>query len=235
MPPRPTGQFTSIESLTFSDDRRQISLRFIGGKDPATGEVCSVEYGAWTNVAGDVLGVGVFAVSMHTPEPQVECDLIGYGRSVDVELPEPFTGREWHDLAGYRHFLTAPDGWPLIGERDVEESPTGRWERTYATSPDAPPKQSIVLYQAFDGPVNVTGGSDPLTVDVGGRRAELYTWPLSGELVLLWSFEGHGLALFAYEAASRSMSCYGWPSRLARLTSHIDRLDDPSEPISTSR
>ncbi len=135
---------------------------------------------------------------------------MGHARSLEVNLHEPFTGSVWRDLSGYLHFLAPPEGlveladlpagWELRAQRDVEESPTGRWERTYSPDPSlADNTRSVVLYQSFDGPVNVTGGTEERQVVVNGLPATLYLWPPNGELVLVWRLGNDGLALVAYE------------------------------------
>lgn len=94
-----------------------------------------------------------------------------------------------------------PDGWQLVAERDVEESPNGRWERTFAQSAGESREQSLVLYQSLAGPVNVTGGTENTSVTVNGRPATLYRFPPTGDLVLMWVLNENGLALVGYESA----------------------------------
>lgn len=161
-----------------------------------------------TDVVDGVLEIGV--VPLADP-PLVPCDAMGYARTLDLTLEEPFTGTIWHDRFGYRHFLASPlglvnlaglpEGWELRAERDVEQSRTGRWERTYGPDPDLTDETAtLVLFQSFDGPVNVTGGTDqPTGVLVNGRTGYLYRWPPTGELVLVWQLGTDGIALVGYE------------------------------------
>jgi hypothetical protein len=211
-PPQPDRdlRFVPISQLTLSKDGRRINLDFVGGRPYLLDDPCSVDYAATVAVVEGVLEVGVDESRGPAPTEGTGCDSMGYGRSVEVDLDEPFTGSVWRDLTGYVHFLAPPeglvelaglpDGWELRAQRDVEESPTGRWERTYSPDPSlADATKSVVLYQSFDGPVNVTGGTEEQQVVVSGRPATLYHWPPTGELVLVWRLGNDGLALVAYE------------------------------------
>lgn len=211
--PEPTqdARFVPIGSLELSQDGRHIKVDFTGAAAYSANDPCSADYSATTAVADGVLEVGIFQSRPPNPVEPRPCDAIGLGRSLDVALGEPFTGSAWRDLYGpYLHFLSRPEGlvelsglpvgWALRAERDVEQSPTGRWERTY--SPDASladETKTVVLYQSFDGPVNVTGGTEERQVEVDGQTATLYRWPPNGELVLVWRLGTDGLALVAYE------------------------------------
>ncbi len=212
--PEPThdARFVPIGGLELSEDGRRVKVDFTGAAAFSPDDPCSADYSATTAVADGVLEVGIFQSRPPRPEEPPSCDAIGFGRSLDVVLGEPFTGSAWRDLYGpYLHFLARPDGlveltglpagWALRAERDVEGSPTGRWERTY--TPDAASAdetKTVVLYQSFDGPVNVTGGTEERQVEVNGQPATLYRWPPNGELVLVWRLGDDGLALVGYES-----------------------------------
>jgi hypothetical protein len=211
-PPQPDRDFRylSISQLTLSRDGRRIKLDFVGGRPYSPNDPCSVDYTAMTAVVEGVLDVGVEESRRPAPTEGTACDAVGHARSLDVNLDEPFTGSVWRDLNGYVHFLAPPDGlvelaglrdgYELRAQRDVEESPTGRWERTYSPDPSlADATQGVVLYQSFDGPVNVTGGNEESQVVVNGRPATLYRHAPNGELVLVWRLGNDGLALVAYE------------------------------------
>jgi hypothetical protein len=211
-PPQPNRdfRFVSISQLTLSRDGRQIALDFVGARAYSPDDPCSADYAAKVTVVEGVLEVGVEESRRATPTEGTACDAMGHARSLEVNLDEPFTGSVWHDLNGYVHFLAPPDrlvelaglpdGWELRAQRDVEESATGRWERTYSPDPSpADATRSVVLYQSFDGPVNVTGGTEERQVVVDSRPATLYRWPANGELVLVWRLGNDGLALVAYE------------------------------------
>lgn len=211
-PPLPGRDFRylSISQLTLSKDGRRIKLDFVGGRPYSPNDPCSVDYTAMAAVVEGVLEVGVEESRRPAQTEGTACDAMGHARSLQVGLAEPFSGSVWRDLNGYVHFLTPPDGlvelaglpdgWELRAGRDVEESPTGRWERTYSPDPSLGDAiQSVVLYQSFDGPANVTGGTEERQVVVNGRPATLYRWPPNGELVLVWRLGNDGLALVAYE------------------------------------
>jgi hypothetical protein len=204
----PDVQFLWIDGLTLSEDGRRIDLKYVGAKPFDRNDRCSADHSAWTEAVDGILEVGVWESRWPLGHP-VACDAMGYGRTLRVDLEEPFTGTAWRDLAGpFHHFLAAPpglvrfdlpDGWRLIAEKDVQESPTGRWQRTYALSPDAPYEQTLTVLQAFGSPANTTGGAEVRSVDVNGATATLYRHPPVGELVLVWQLDGDGLALVVNE------------------------------------
>jgi hypothetical protein len=212
----PPGTVTSFTTQTLTEGNRLLTLEFVGGKLFSALDHCSRAYAGWAEAVGDQLEVAVIDVTPPLILPNggtpPGCDAIGYERTVTVHLAEPFVGARVHDLAGYLHFLRAPEGlvtlsglpagWLLRSERDVEDSPTGRWQRTY--SPVANPdtgtsKGKIDLYQSFGGPVNVTGGDQQGTVTVNGGSATLYRFAPDGELVLVWPLGSDELALVANE------------------------------------
>jgi hypothetical protein len=131
---------------------------------------------------------------------------------VTVRLPAPFTGARLEDLAGYVHFLRAPDGlvelealpetWRLRMGESVEDSRTGRWRRVYSpdVSPPASGRGRLELYQAFGGFAGVGDGDLLTTVYVNREEAPVYGSPDSSELVLAWQIGGDGFALVADKA-----------------------------------
>lgn len=211
--PEPTrdARYVPITRLKLAPDRVSIGLDFSGWAAFSPEDPCSADYSATTVVSGGVLEVGVFQSKPPPPSKPPACDLLGHARHVQVALGEPFTGSTWRDLYGpYLHFLEPPAhlvelaglpaGWLLRSGEDVDESPTGRWKRTY--SPDAVPAdpvRTLVLIEAFGAPANVTGGTEERAVTVSGAPATLYRFPPTGELVLVWGFENDGLALVGYE------------------------------------
>jgi hypothetical protein len=139
------------------------------------------------------------------------CDAVGYRRSLAVDLDGPFAGARLVDMGGYVHFLRAPDGlaeirgledrWDLLREGDVPGSRAGRWQRTWSPLQELPAQSGpgrIDLYQAYGGPVEVTGGDGTgEAITVNATPATLYRSPESGELVLVWTIDGTELALVA--------------------------------------
>jgi hypothetical protein len=213
----PPGQITRFETAAFSADRRTLTLHFVGGPEYSASDPCSIAYSGWAEAAGDVLYAAVVDVTQRVrppeaPTPQA-CDAMGHGRTVSVALAAPFSGGRLVDLAGYVHLLRTPDGLvelhglpaglALQSASDVEDSPTGRWLRVY--TPSTPPQQGtskgrLELYQAFGGPVEVSGGDEVRSVLVNGQPATLYRLSADGELVLVWTLRGDGLAIVANEA-----------------------------------
>jgi hypothetical protein len=220
--PQPDDRRVRIDDIDLRDDKRTVRLGFTGGPPFDPDDPCSTDYVAVGEVRDEVLEIAVIETVSSgelLPEQlddegvQIACDAIGHARTLELELAEPFLGSTVQDLSGHVMFLSAPDGlvdlaglpdgWTLRSENDVEESPTGRWQRRYAKSDDPPGDGNhgvLDLYQAFGGPVNVSGGEEQRSVEVGPRTGTLYRHAPSGELVLAWDLDGTGLALVANEA-----------------------------------
>lgn len=114
-------RFVPIDSLTLSEDRRHISLTFVGAREFSSDNPCSADYAASTRVVDDTLEVGVFESRRPAPDwapsggaiPEgavISCVSMGYSRSLEADLAARFDGRAWRDLYGYLHFLSAPEG-----------------------------------------------------------------------------------------------------------------------------
>ena len=210
----------SFESATLDEARTTLRLDFTGGGPFDINDACTNDYAVSAEMVGDVLEVGITQLVHRRfpngPEPingvPVGCDAAGHARTAFVSLTEPFDGTTVRDRAGYVHFVRAPDGlvgppdlpagWELRSERSVQESPTGRWQRTWSTLAEPPlgtNRDRVDLYQAFGGPASVSGGDDQQRVEVNDTPATLYGSPPGGDLVLTWFFEGDGLALVVNE------------------------------------
>jgi hypothetical protein len=208
----PPGDAVRIDTAAISDDGSTLTVKFVGAKDYDPADPCTNHYFGWARESEGSLRVKVVD---DTPRPTtqtpVACDAIGYGQTIAIRLDRPFLGSRVEDLAGYVHFvrppdglatIAVPDGWTEATQRDVEESPIGRWQRTWTKGGAADPgtsKGRIDLYQAFDGPASVTGGDEVRDVQVGGTPAKLYR-NTDGELVLVWTLGTDGLALVVNEA-----------------------------------
>lgn len=200
-------RFTPIDTLTLVADGRSMHLTFVGAKVFAPDDACTARYAAATQVVVDVLEIGLRRLP-HPLGPK-GCDALGFGRSLDVDLAEPFRGTVWLDRFGpYLHFLAPPPGlvefalpagWRLINEgKSVNES-RGGWARFYAPFVGAPDDQTLAVYQAFNSLSPVSGGTEVRAVVVNGGSATLYRFPPTGELVLVWQLGRNGLALVADE------------------------------------
>jgi hypothetical protein len=240
-PNPPPGQARRIDDVTLSDDGRTVILEFVGGKPYDPGNPCSTHYFGWAHEVDGTLEVKV--VDDTPPFPgvaeNIACTDEGYTKHIPIELEQPFLGFKVHDAAGYVHFVrsppqaavlpAAPAGWTLLEERGVEESPTGRWQQTWAAPGGGDPRTSrgrVTLYQAFGGPASVSGGQEISAVEVGGEMAVLYRQRDVGELVLVWSTGGDGFALVANDADFT-------PEQLIDLAERIEHA--PSAGSSTSR
>lgn len=213
----PPGLPVRIDTAAISGDGSTLTVTFIGGKDYDPSDPCTNHYFGWARESEGVLRVKVVDDTpapppTATPQIPFACDLVGYGQSIAIRLDRPFQGFRVEDLAGYVHFLRppdglatidVPDGWTLAAQRDTEESPGGRWQRTWTKGgpPDpATSKGQIALYQSFDSPANVTGGDELSGVQVNGAPATLYRNPPDGELALVWTVGGDGMGLIVNEA-----------------------------------
>jgi hypothetical protein len=219
-PVPPPGEAVRFEIAELAPNGSAVTLRFVGGSpfDPAN--LCSHRYLGWAHETAGVLDAKIVDDTPRPPGGIPEntfCDLAGHPRVLTIDLARPFAGSRVHDLAGYIHFvrepeglatIAIPDGWALVNQRTVEGSPTGRWVRTWshdgAVVDPTGSKETIDLYQAFDGPVEVSGGDDidrrsRPGVNVNGAEATLYRVAGNGELVVVWSSEGDGFALVVNE------------------------------------
>jgi hypothetical protein len=208
------ARLTWFDTVTLSQDRRTAILSFIGGPEYSPTDPCSVDYDARAAIVGDTLTIALFSVDRPTVPlpPLVACPGIGYQRSLEIELSEPFTGYRVEDLAGHVHFLSRPDGlielslpdgWVMHDETDISMSPTGRWRRTYSPLDRVPRgggSGRLDLYQAFDGPTYVLDGDDRTLVDVNGAPAVLWRSFTPGEFGIQWMHGRDGLAILANEA-----------------------------------
>jgi hypothetical protein len=210
LPPTVPGRLVRAEDITISANRHRLTVSFVGARPFSRADPCSADYTGSARAVGAVLEVSV--VEQVVPgRPAIACDAIGFGRTLALDLPEPFFGSTVRDVTGYTHFVSRPDGlvelrqlpagWELRSEEDVPESTTGRWRRTYMLpGREAVPGGSrwrLDVYQAFDGPVEVSGGEDVGRVHVNGQAATLYRHAPTRELVLVWALDGDGLALVA--------------------------------------
>ena len=209
----PTGAWTPFESATLSADSRVLTLHFVGGRPYDPSDPCSIAYAGWAQRDGDALDAAVVDV---TPTPRnagQACTAEGHERTVVVPLTEPFLGSRVADKAGGVNFVRQPEGldqlhglpsgWMLRTEGDVEDSPTGRWLRTYApiATPDlSASKGHLDFYQSFGSPAGVSGGDSEQAVTVDGQEARLYVSSTDGELILVWMLGTNGLALDANAA-----------------------------------
>ncbi len=208
----PPGDAVRFDDATISDDGTSVNLAFVGGKEYNPTDPCTYHYFGWAREIDGTLEAKIVNDTPVWTGPQVLCSDVGYSRQVTIGLASPFLGARVHDVAGYVHFVRRPDGivdlaklpagWTLVVERDVEESPTGRWQRTWTRGgapTEATSKGKIDFYQAFGGPASVSGGEEVRSVMVNGTPATLFRQAEDGELVLVWMLDGDGLALVVNE------------------------------------
>lgn len=137
-----------IDDVKLSKDLRQAFVHFTGAGEFSAGNPCSAKHDGTASIDGDELVIGIYALAHPMPLPSgVGCDLIGYPRSITLDLPAPFTGNLVHDLHQQVLLLAPPDGlaviqglpvgWELRDEETLGDSMTPRWMRTYAPPGDA--------------------------------------------------------------------------------------------------
>ena len=201
------GTATPIDAVSIADGGHSIHVDFVGGKEFAPDDPCSVAYEAEAQVAGETLEIGVFPLRHPIAlPPHHACEMIGYSRELDVKLDQPFRGTRVWDRSGQLLLLEAPlglvtinalpDGWLLRREESLASSPTGRWSRTYSPIEDPDHGDSWVqLIQAFGADADVTGGNKQPDVEITGVRATYYLHTPSGEMVLVWRIGADGVAL----------------------------------------
>lgn len=209
--PVPSGP-VSVDTVTLADDRLSVRVDFIGGQEFDPDNPCSVAYEGTAEIVGDELEIGIFAQQHPKTLPEDwACELMGYPRTLVLDLSEPFKGTRVRDLAGQLILLEPPDdlaqisglpdGWELRREESLGESTTPRWMRVYSPIDDPWPSEGdsmVTLIQAFDGPVNTTGAEIQPPVEVNGAPATLYLHPPTGEMVVVWSLGMGELALAGY-------------------------------------
>ena len=214
-PNPPDGAAVRFDKATLNADRTALTLEFVGGREFDPANPCTNHYFGWAHESDGVLEAKIVDDTPREPgATPVACDAMGFTRRLQVTLERPYDGFRVDDLAGYVHFLRSPDGlarlaglppgWTLARESDVQESPTGRWQRTWTRDDGASQlgnsKDTIDLLQAFEGPVRTTGGDEQRQVEVNGTPGVLYRHAPSGELVVVWTIGDDGFALVVNEA-----------------------------------
>ena len=209
--PVPDGP-VRFENVVLADDGRSVRVDFIGGREFAPDDPCSVAYEGTAEVVGDELEIGIYTIQHPVPlPPDQACDAMGHPRSLVLQLVEPFEGTTIRDLAGQVLFLEPPpglaivgllpDGWDLRREGNVLGGSVPRWERVWSPDPDPWPAEGdsmLTVFQAFGGPVETTGADPQASVQINGREAAYWFHPPTGEMVLAWSLGGDGFALAGY-------------------------------------
>ena len=166
-----------------------------------------------------------------TPRPATRwtpaaCDAMGYGRTIAIPARSAVPGLRVEDLAGYAHFVRPPDGlatidiqdgWTLVARVVVEESETGRWQRSMDEGRRGRPghEQGQDRPPAFDGPANVTGGDDIRNVQVNGTPAKCLSQHGQRSRVLVWTLGKDGLTLVVNETEKHTARRSGSPRRCA--------------------
>ena len=209
--PIPDGP-VRFENVILADDRLSVRVDFIGGREFAPDEPCSIAYEGTTEIVGEELEIGIYAIQHPMPlAPDQGCDAMGHSRTLTLPLEEPFEGTVVRDVAGQVLFLAPPpglalvgalpDGWDLRREGNVLGGSTPRWERVWSPDPDPWPAQGasmLTMLQAFGGPVEATGADPRTSVQVNGQEAAFWFHAPSGEMVVVWSLGDDELALVGY-------------------------------------
>lgn len=155
----PPGRVVAADQIMFSEDMRTLRLSFVGAREwSAEDPACTADYAGSAVDAGEILEVAVVeTVELRpgglTPDGHViECDLVGYGREVVVELPAPFGGSSVRNLDGQSYPLASIDEARLY---EIPESalPAG-WslQLTVSLLDSVPPFPSFRTYSPVDLP-----------------------------------------------------------------------------------
>ena len=208
VPPGPEPvQATPIQGVDIAPDGLSVRVTFVGSAEFDPANPCTHAYEARAMVAGDELQIGIFARPHPLDLPRnAACELIGYPRTLLVQLDEPFHGTSVRDLAGPLILLERPaglyeisglpQGWFLRSEESLPDSSTGRWSRMFSpVAEPGPTDSSIQVIQAFGGPANTIGGDIQPPVLINGVQATFYLHAPSGEMVLVWTIGDDGVAL----------------------------------------
>lgn len=207
------GQSVSIDRFTLSADRTSLEVGFIGGPVYDADDPCSTDYEATSEWRDDVLEVGVVKTKgmghgIGFGNHSLTCTAMGYGRTIVLELDEPFDGSEIRDANGEhrRLFRTGdelatltglPSGWEVQVQSESPETRGGGWIKVYGPYDD--PSRQVVFVQAFDGYPHIWRaftGEDRTTVD--GVDGRLFHTP-NGRQGIWWKPGTEGYALYAFE------------------------------------
>jgi uncharacterized protein DUF1524 len=99
----PAGEAIRVDGgVEISADSRTVNLRFVGGEVLPATDPCHTDYAGWARPAGEVLKVAVVLLPVAPPPGQTSpfgCSAVGFGRSVQVTLQEPFLGETAKDIS----------------------------------------------------------------------------------------------------------------------------------------
>lgn len=222
----PAGRAVRIDRAALSDDKRTLTVDFVGGPPYLASDPCSQDYEPWLAAHGEALDATVVEVAREhvaTFGPNQGCTLEGHPQTYHLALPSPFAGTTVNDLAGGTLYVARPAGlatagwvppnWSLQRSFEQEPGPPPIWVQVYAATDvgDGPvegPGQ-VVLYQAF-GLIGEWSdvraekarerGATPVAVKVNGEPQTLWRDPTSGELDLGWTLGGKSFGVVGNSA-----------------------------------
>lgn len=218
----PSGRVVTADEVMFSEDMQTLRLSFVGAREWSPEDpVCTADYAGWANDTGEILEVAVVnTVETRpgglTPDGHViECDLVGYGREVIVELPGPFRGSSVRNLERPAYPLAIaentglyeipasalPEVWALRPTVSLLESvPPFPSFRTYSPTDlpalDDPQLRMIQYFEAVAGQ-GPQGTGTVSQLDLHGTTVFLVERP-DGQLILSWnSLSGDPITVMA--------------------------------------
>lgn len=83
----------AVQQASLSDDGRVLTLEFVGAAQFDPEDPCTRDYKATIDRDSEELRFSVHEVPHPGANSETFCDLIGYPRTVEVELDPPFTGQ----------------------------------------------------------------------------------------------------------------------------------------------
>jgi hypothetical protein len=201
---------------------RLVVLSFVGAAEFVDGDPCTANYEASVEESGAEVRIELRDARPLAPDGGLACALVGYVRTVTVELAEPLGTRTLFALGQARTVVDGstlvapqwvPDGWELTIESPGLPGMSPYWARTWSppgvASADggcAPNLPGITLFEGQTGLiVGAPAGEDLVlegTHDVNGATATYEVDPTVGFAQLSWSVGDLGYVL-------RSSSCPG--------------------------
>ncbi len=214
--PLPQGAWSGART---SADGESLLLFFVGAAEYQPGDPCSSRYLATVEETDTEVNVAVRGERPRAPDgsESYACRAIGYGRTVTVELAQPFGDRKLIVLGAERDVFDGatlaqpswiPDGWEERSEQPAGFSgdPAAAWARTWAP-PSAEPRDGACVpgnsgFTLFEGAADIVGvfPAEPgetviATYDIDGATATYSAQEDLGVSRLSWASGDRGYVL----------------------------------------
>lgn len=196
-----------------STDGNSVLLFFVGAADYQAGDPCTMRYVATVEESDTEVRV---AIRGERPPGRAACTLLGHGRSIRVDLAQPFGERELIVLGESRdvfngstlaHPQWIPDGWQEGPEQPagLGAGPSAAWSRTWVPPHPRPQDGACTPgpggFRLFQGEPSIVdafpaqpGETATDTFDVNGATAT-YSTDDRGTARLSWILNNNGFVL----------------------------------------